>query len=512
MTRRQDSYHPMHHLYITAALLMFLSAFPVPAQDDGRDFSVILGEEDILPASSHLPRIMGCDSGAIYALGRDYLYYMKRYSPQLECEIREEIKLYEKLREREIIAVVHFFDTLYLFTMEERFKYNYLYVETIDKESMKQNFDARIVFRARHIKGWETEFGVVLSREEKRLLAYSQNILPWRSMQYLQFKVFGNGLDLQWEKRTHVSYEHIFNHETQMVVDEAGNVFMLDHYFEPTLPRPLDPRVNGYLFLSLTENGSIRYEDVISFTGKYIKDIRINTYRNRDMACTGLWSERRFEGQAEGVFYFRFNTRNGRLEDPRFHTFPDGIIASFLDAKPEKEPEEMLGIQLLEFIPRNSGQYIAIAEQQFEQDYHAVNNLLIYAIRPTGDIAWYEVIRKKQNRNTLNRWDYNSFALVAPVDKDWVGILYNDDLRNLDTKRKRLISFNHNSRGYFNCVQINKNGNRKEFAVYRKSKRRMPTPLPTRFYDTKTNAIILPANRYRRYFLMWIRLEDFIKP
>ena len=493
----------------SALLWLFLIVLPVKSQENGGDFSVFIGGEDVMPSSGYFPRIIGCDSGAIYSVNRDAFYHLERLSPQLEPEVEEEVDFFNRLRERELIKIVHFFDTIYLFTMEETFNYCYLYVETIDKETMKQNYDPRIIFRTRHIKGWKTEFGVLLSREEKKLLAYSQNILPWQKLQVLQFRVYGGGLDLNWEKSTSISYQHVFEHETNMVVDESGNVFMLYHYFEPVLPRLLDKRVNRYHLLSLTEHGNIVDNQEIFFEGKYIKDIRIHTFRNRDIACTGLWSGKRREELAEGVFYFRLNPRVGLFRDLRFHNFPADVVASFLEVKPEEKPQEMLGIQLMEFIPRSSGQYVAIAEQRFDQDYRAANNLLVYAIRPGGDIAWYEIIRKKQNRNTLNNQVYNSFALVAPVHKDWIGILYNDHLKNLDQNRKRMKAFSHRSRSYLNCVQINRNGNRREFTLYRKSGRRMPTPLPARYYDTKSDAIILHANHHRNYFLMWIRLENF---
>ncbi len=203
--------------------------------------------------------------------------------------------------------------------------------------------------------------------------------------------------------------------------------------------------------------------------------------------------------------------------------FDEGLLARLAALKePMLRNEEVIRYEVSDMVVRRNGQLILIAEQVFDQPYNTYNNLIITAFDIGGQVYWTQVVEKNQdfNYNThgmpaaVYLSDYRqyvmetgyleqslenlcSYALMAPVDKTGIILFYNDDIRNREPGAKRK-NFNQPKKSYLLAVKIDAFGNMTQIPLNAWKKKAM-FPEPIRFYDTKSDTLVIPAFRYRKY-------------
>ena len=180
---------------IPAIFCMFFGCiFLSRAQESGESVTLIWGSQELLSSSEILPTITGHDSSGFYMLSYDHRWAIEHYDAELKHTRKEYIDLLVRGRTREVEGLIHFHDILYLFTSEQRFSYMILYVETIDKKTLKQSGDERIFTEIHNMSGWMADFGFRLSKKENKLLVYSKIVAFWQKYQMIDWGVYGPGL------------------------------------------------------------------------------------------------------------------------------------------------------------------------------------------------------------------------------------------------------------------------------------------------------------------------------
>ena len=158
------------YLYI---VLVFVG-FGLNAQIPAPEITLFQGGNLILPTSNEIPRIFGHDETGYYALGRDHRYYIEHFDHNFNSTQKNHLLLNRGWQDRVVEALFFFHDKIYLFTSYRKFKSKVLYVQTIDKNNLRQFDDEKEVMEIENLKGWIAEFNFSLSRQEKKLLVYSQ--------------------------------------------------------------------------------------------------------------------------------------------------------------------------------------------------------------------------------------------------------------------------------------------------------------------------------------------------
>ena len=469
-------------------------------QDLSEKVETIWSPDQILPSSHKIPEIIGHDETGYYVLSKYHRYAIEHYDTTFQHTGKEYIKLNVGIRTRELVAVVHFHDVLYLFTSEMHFRSMLLFVQTIDKKTLKQNNDERLLLEMFNLAGWRAEFGVVLSRKHQKLLVYGRIIAYWQKMQEVQFMVFNDGLTKEWERKERITYDKKPYHEAIFVADDSGNAYMLGLYYDPTIFNIHSPRKNSYIILAFTENGAITKQYFVDFADKYIHGINIEPGKNDDLACVGFYSPRYNKKIITGIFFFTIDARFKNIKYRKFHEFDPFFLAESMELKPKSNIDYLLSFRLDHLAVRKNGNFILTTEQEYDQNYDNYRNIVVICLDPTGEIEWYRTIRKRQSQNREDYPNYCSYNLHAPTDRNRIEIVFNDNLKNLIKSNKhKQFGFYQNGKAYLVSVEIGEIGEMTTKIIYLKSKRKMLTPVPVHYYDMLNNEMVIPSLRSRKF-------------
>ena len=496
--RTENLSAPCPMLYAFMILLFF--TLHLKAQEDTSKVSIVWGDNLFLESKNIIPSIIGYDSTGYYSLVDDYTWAIEHYDQKLKNVRREYLDMNEGFRTRELEALVHFHDTLYLFTSEVRFNSHILYAQSIDKKTLKQNPDERVIIESRDLGGWRAEFHITLSRLENKLLVVSRTVIYGRKVQDITFISFGKGLTKEWQASDRIQHDKKIYNEAEFVIDEAGNAYMLCLYYEPVLFQHLNPRKNSYLIEAFTNSGQSINHYYADFDNKYIRGIEIEPALNNDLACAGFYSPSMNDYTVDGLFFFNIDAELKIMKDLKFHELEPYFLEESMELKEGHESKYLYCFYLNHLALREKGNYILTGEQVFEQDFDTYMNIMVISLSPQGDIFWERVINKSQGQEINKYPDYSSYCLFAPANWNKIIILFNENLKNLNRPDdKEPLNFVYNAKAYLSCVEIGEFGEVGKNTIYIKKRKRMFTPAPLYFYDMKTNEMVMPALRYRKF-------------
>jgi hypothetical protein len=477
----------------------FLFNLNLNAQDTSK-VNMIWGEDLSLESKKVIPSIIGFDQTGFYSLVDDYTWAIEHYDQNLNNTKREYLDLSVGLRSRELEALVHFHDTLYLFTSEIRFNSRILYVQTIDKETLKQNQDEKIIIESHDLGGWGAEFHIVLSRLENKLLLVSRTVVYGRKIQDVTFISFGKGLIKEWQASDQIQHDKKIYEEAEFVIDESGNAYMLCLFYDPVLLQHFDERKNSYVILAVTDSGQSVKQYHVDFPNKYIRGIEIEPALNNDLTCAGFYSPSLNDYTIDGLFFFNIDHDYKIMKDLKFHELGQYLLEESMDLKTGHESKYLYNFYLDHLVLRKNGNYILTGEQAFEQDYDTYMNIIVIALNPQGDIFWERVINKSQNQELNSYPDYSSYCLFAPPSWNKAMILFDENLLNLNRPAdKDPHNFVYNQKAYLSCIEIGEFGEVGKNIIYIKKRKRMLTPAPLYFYDMKNNEMVIPALRFKKF-------------
>ena len=133
-------------------------------------------------------------------------------------------------------------------------------------------------------------------------------------------------------------------------------------------------------------------------------------------------------------------------------------------------------------------------------------NIIAASFSPGGNLNWKKVIPKQQSHDTISGYNFASYAVHAPWYNDMVNIIYNDNPKNgLWPGEDKMYSFHSNGKAVLKSVGIGPSGELSTSIIYRKTRKRMKTPLPEAYFDPLNDEMILPALRWRKLSFFTIR-------
>ena len=460
--------------------ILFITGFiPILAQPVINEITFSEGEELIIPASGEIPRLFGWDETGYYALGYDHRYYLEHYDRNFNSTGKNHLILHRGWRTRDLEAVFFFQGKIYMFSSEQRIKSQILYVQSVDPSNLRQFNDERQVMEIPNMKGWMARFHFKLSRKEDRLLVYSLRDMLSQNIQDLDFHMYGKDMTLEWECTDKIVYDRRSPREPTVKVSDKGDVFIMSLKDDQNIFSLFDQVKNNYLLMAITDQGNIINHYPVNFPNYYIRGLQIEQGVDHDLSCVGFYSPTHFRGTIDGMFYFEIDNVANKIVNTRFHEIEPYFLNEAMNRGDKKEMDEMFSYDIKHLILRNNRNFIMIAELRYDQNYDNFMNIMVASFSPGGGLNWKTIIPKRQSFDPKYGLNYASFGVHAPWYSDQIYLVYNDNPKNglwPDTDKVR--TFNGSDRSILKTVGIGPSGELTTSIIYRKTRRRMKTPMP----------------------------------
>ncbi len=495
--------------YLLTYIVILCLAVRVSAQPADQLIDTYQGPELSLASDVVVPGIFGHDEKGYYSYFYDYRPGLVFLDKEFREVRRNHIDLVDGLHGRNLLGVVHFHDTIYLFTTAPKLKSMLLFVETINKETLLQNGDRRLLLKVPNLAGWESDFGYRLSRQQDKLLIYSRLDVLSKNIQEVQLLMFGRGFNLEWETSQKIIYPRSPPRKSIIKISDEGDVYFVSLLDEQNLRSVWDGIKNRYHLIAVTEYGQVANSYALMLPDLYIRGVMIEPGEDHKLVCAGFYSPTHFRGNVDGIFYFELDNRTGVFRNQSFHEFDPGVLREAIAEKYIREPDELFEFRPRQLIRRANGNFILLAENQYDQNFDTYQNLIAACFTPGGTLKWTRVIKKRQNIDVGSPLNYSSYCVHAPKNSKNVHLLFNDrDKNEYLPAGARPKTFHPNSLANLKVVTLGPSGETTSSIIYRKTKKRMKTPIPLQYYDKLNNEMVIPMLRWKRYNYMGISFKE----
>ncbi|UCH14241.1 MAG: hypothetical protein JSV22_14220 [Bacteroidales bacterium] len=467
-------------------------------QLDTSKVSIITGDKHFADRGTEYQKIIGYDETGFYVLRKEFRYVLEHYDNNLNMTKEVYPKLYKGLTTFELEYAVLFHGKLYLFTSTQNIKKKVLHVETVDKSTLEQNEDRRVFSEFPNFSGNWADIHFVLSKREQKLMVCGQILAFWKRSIVQEMFVLDKDLSVDWKIKKTLLFDQRLPAERKFHIDDAGNVYLLGQTYQVGLFNFQLDQKNQFVIISYTNKGDNINEYYIKLTGKFIRELLMESGNDNNLFCAGLYSERARHG-VSGAICFTVDNKINKITGQNYvHLDPDQDKNILM---PGNGTKQILVSHKSNYLHvRKNGNFIFTVEQQLNQNYDNFNEILLFCFRQNGTLAWRRTILKKQTYNELSDNNFCSYALFAPLDENTVEILYNDNIKNYPIKEnKKLRTFHPSAKSYLIQVEIDEFGQASKHAIMYRKRRRDPVPNVLEFYDTKTNSIILLNERHIKY-------------
>jgi hypothetical protein len=500
----------------TFVVLLWTNNCSVAAQT----IDVSISKPYIIQSLTENYKIFGHDSDSYYVIKYEGSQYtIQKLDKNLNLLLEEPVKRCKGLITYSVEGIFHFYNELYIFLSQNKIGEEVLYYQKIDKATLKPLTDPVEITTVKNLKGNWAEFHVVLSHAETKLLVVCTTRLTFSHALFNEYYVFGKDMEEEWKRKDSFEFRGQGPGDNQYLVDEIGNVSILGLIKRESIFTAMSDVKNMYAVYRYTDAGRSFKEYPLVLPDRYIKGVKIAATKQGDLICGGLFSEILKAG-VRGTFFLKIDGETGQPSSYYLNSFEQSVMAELAGMKePVINDAELMDYVISDMVMRDNGRVILVAEQLFPQTYETYNNLIVTCYDQSGQVYWTRIIAKRQNFNYMlpkskgiELSDYGSlvrehgfinsgisnccsYALMAPLKRNTIILVYNDDIRNMNNPEARK-SFGNPRKSYLLATIIDEYGNiaRYPLTVWKK---KSFFPEPMRYYDTLGETIVIPAFRYK---------------
>jgi hypothetical protein len=490
----------MNYLRITFGILFFILLINSKLAS-GNVKIIAQSSEYNLPSSEKFIKILGYDSTGIYILKEDYSQLLEKYDNNCTIKTSAHLKFHKGFRSRKFEDLIYFHDSIYLFFSEYKFNHTRLYVQNINKETLKPEGPERLLYNRVNEKGNFPDFYFDLSLERNILLITVRTDIIIKKSIVFEYITFTEGMKLLWSRKDLYIYNHQMPKIISYTVDEEGIVYLFGLIYEIRwIEHFSDPLKAQYLVLKYSDKGNNREQYIFNIYNKYVRDAKLIAGQNETFIAAGLLSDN-YKYGVSGIFYQTLNSETKELKPIKIYNFDAALMESINENEIFKS-DEGYDYFLKTLVLRKNGDVLLLSEQNYiNQDYDNINSIIAISVNKFGDINWSRLINKKQSGI------YNtSFLTIAPPYLNSIKIIYNESAENsIDLMTKKHKSFFFLDDSYLCIKEINENGNIFTDSLLMRSGKE-PAIEPTYYYDNRNGEIVVLALRYRKYKIIKLKM------
>lgn len=454
----------------------------VIAQNQSDKVDIKWGNEIESSRKKTLSSILGHDESGFYALqterkglfGTSTEITIDHYDNNANRIKSIELSLEAGGEEREYENIIHDNGTMFLFTscLNKKTKFNSLYVQTIDKNSLTTNNDLKKLVDIDYSgfrKSNSGNFRFATSNDGSKILVFYN--LPYDKGEYdkFGFGVYDNSMNLIWKKDIVLPYkDELFDIE-KIRVDNEGNVYLLNTVYKEKRRKKRHGEPNYQYAILAYRNGVENADEyTANLSGKFLTDMQITIDKNRDIVCAGFYSEVGTYS-IKGSYFISIDSKTKEIKNQSFKEFSIDFIVENMTERQKKKVEKKLekgkDVEMYEYnlddiiLRSDDGGAILVGEQYFVNSvtttttingtttttttyYYNYNDIIVVSINPAGQIDWVTKIPKRQVTSNDGGF-FSSYSLSIVGNKLY--FLFNDHPDNLlektnDTKKYKSFS------------------------------------------------------------------------
>jgi hypothetical protein len=467
----------------------------VSAQSKSDKVDIEVGPELKESKKLTITDIIAYDNTGFYALkvnmqlfGAKNSIVLEHYNKNLSRSLSVALDLKYKKKNKNFELFFYLDDVLYLFTSfpDKKIKRNLLFVESINKETLRPNNDIKKIAEIDFSEGSKKNsgsFSFELSRDSSKVLIYHG--LPYEDgeKKRIELHVFDNTINPLWEKKITLPKEDELIDVEDIEVDNLGNVYLLSLDFKEKRKSKRKGKPNyNYEIISYYEKGDEKKIFPVKIEGKFLTDMQIEVNDDGDIICGGFYSEES-TFSIIGSYFLKIDTKTKEIKHKTFKEFGIDFITQNMTEKEEKKTKkkdakdknvELYNYDLDNIILRDDGGAVLIGEQYFISEqtrtstdangnshtttyyvYH-YNEIIVVSLTPQGNIDWNIKIPKRQVTKSDGGF-YSSYALSVVNDKLY--FIFNDNPKNLFYKGEgKIYNYNANKESLIVLVELDSSG------------------------------------------------------
>ncbi len=478
----------------------------VLGQNQSNKVDIKWGNEIKSSRKKTLSGIVAHDESGFYAiqkerkglLGLSFDLSIDHYDNNANQTKSIDLKLGDGKKEMIYENILQIKDNLFLFTtyQDQKTKMNSLFVQTIDKNSLLPNSDAKKIAEIDYSgnrKSNSGEYSIGTSRDGSKILVFYNQPYDKGEKEKFGFSVFDITMNLIWSKNIVLPYnDELFDIEKKKV-DNQGNIYLLNAVYKEKRRKKRHGEPNyQYTILSFKKDIENAEEYPIDLPGKFITDMQFSITDNQDFVCIGFYSDKG-TFSIKGTYYVSIDGKTKEIKSQSFKEFSIDVLRENLTERQQKKLDkkiekgkqvELYEYDLHEVIHRDNGCTTLVGEQYYVDIvtttqtigntttttttfYYNYNDIIVVNIDPKGQIEWVKKIPKRQV-TTNDGGFYSSYVMSITNDKLY--FIFNDNPKNLlesTTDSKKFATFSNQKGSVAVLVEVDKDGNYKKEPLFK---------------------------------------------